>query len=153
METDLAIPVPLRMLSLHQPYALMVVTGCKKVETRSWQTAYRGWLAIHATKTVPQEMRSAYHVAVSSGMFPANVPFGAIVCLVHLVRIVPTREAKFLVSALERSWGNYDTGRFAWFFDDRRILQPIKCKGGQSIRLVPDEVRAQIVSQLEAARV
>ena len=39
------------MLSLHQPYATLVALGRKKIETRSWNTNYRGPVAIHATKT------------------------------------------------------------------------------------------------------
>jgi activating signal cointegrator 1 len=37
-------------LSLCQPWATLLVTGSKRFETRSWKTAHRGVLAIHASK-------------------------------------------------------------------------------------------------------
>lgn len=38
----------MKALTLHQPYASLVAHGHKSIETRSWQTHYRGSLAIHA---------------------------------------------------------------------------------------------------------
>jgi activating signal cointegrator 1 len=40
--------VEVRVLSLLQPWASLLVFGEKRVETRSWKTAYRGPVAIHA---------------------------------------------------------------------------------------------------------
>ncbi len=40
----------LRMLSLYQPWASLILYGTKGNETRSWHTSYRGWVAIHAGK-------------------------------------------------------------------------------------------------------
>jgi len=38
----------IRVLSVRQPYADMIISGEKKVEYRSWSTRYRGPLLIHA---------------------------------------------------------------------------------------------------------
>jgi hypothetical protein len=40
----------MRVLSLWQPWASAVAAGAKVIETRSWQTSYRGPLLIHAAK-------------------------------------------------------------------------------------------------------
>ncbi|MBW4661017.1 MAG: ASCH domain-containing protein [Drouetiella hepatica Uher 2000/2452] len=40
----------MRIISLHQPWALLVAMNLKRFETRSWATPYRGKLAIHAAK-------------------------------------------------------------------------------------------------------
>ncbi len=40
----------MKTLSLLQPWATLVVMGIKQIETRSWSTAYRGPLLIHASK-------------------------------------------------------------------------------------------------------
>jgi hypothetical protein len=40
----------MKVLSLTQPWATLAAIGAKKIETRSWSTAYRGPLAIHAAK-------------------------------------------------------------------------------------------------------
>lgn len=41
----------MKCLTLHQPWASLVATGVKRIETRSWRTDYQGPLAIHAGKT------------------------------------------------------------------------------------------------------
>lgn len=38
----------MKALTLHEPWATLVALGVKTIETRSWSTAYRGPLAIHA---------------------------------------------------------------------------------------------------------
>lgn len=43
----------MKVLTLHQPWASLVALGVKTIETRSWSTAYRGPLAIHAAATMP----------------------------------------------------------------------------------------------------
>lgn len=40
----------MRALSIRQPWAALVKVGAKQIETRSWSTAYRGALAIHAPR-------------------------------------------------------------------------------------------------------
>jgi hypothetical protein len=42
----------MRALTIKQPYAWAIAVGAKSVENRTWHTAYRGPLAIHAGKTV-----------------------------------------------------------------------------------------------------
>ena len=44
---------PMKMLTLHQPWASLVALGIKTIETRSWRTGYRGPLAIQAAKEKP----------------------------------------------------------------------------------------------------
>lgn len=41
------------ILSVRQPYALMIVDGWKPVENRSWKTNHRGLLWIHASRGKP----------------------------------------------------------------------------------------------------
>jgi hypothetical protein len=40
----------MKALTLTQPYATLIAIGAKQIETRSWSTAYRGPLAIHAAQ-------------------------------------------------------------------------------------------------------
>ena len=39
-----------KTLTIAQPWATLVAIGAKQIETRSWQTNYRGDIAIHAGK-------------------------------------------------------------------------------------------------------
>jgi activating signal cointegrator 1 len=40
----------MKALTIHQPWAELIACGKKRIETRSWNTWYRGPLAIHASK-------------------------------------------------------------------------------------------------------
>lgn len=40
----------MKLLSLWEPWATLMAIGAKRIETRSWSTPYRGWLAIHASE-------------------------------------------------------------------------------------------------------
>lgn len=51
----------LRAVTLWQPWASLAALGLKQYETRSWRTAYRGPLLIHAAKSSP--MREAVELA------------------------------------------------------------------------------------------
>ena len=39
----------MKVLSIKEPYATLIATGNKLIETRSWKTNYRGELFIHAS--------------------------------------------------------------------------------------------------------
>ena len=43
----------MKALSVTQPWATLIATGQKQIETRSWGTRYRGPLYIHAAKRFP----------------------------------------------------------------------------------------------------
>ncbi len=47
----------MKAITIHQPWASLIVVGAKRFETRSWETKYRGPIAIHASK---QEWYLAY---------------------------------------------------------------------------------------------
>ena len=80
-------------LSLWQPWAYLVVTGAKKIETRTWKTNYRGPIAIHAAITFPPIAKSFAREERALGRVPDQLPFGAIIGAVTLTDVVPAMEA------------------------------------------------------------
>jgi hypothetical protein len=44
-----------RAITIHQPYAALIVAGIKDIENRGWDTRHRGRIYIHAAK-VQQEL-------------------------------------------------------------------------------------------------
>lgn len=101
---------PLKMLTLHQPWASLIAVGAKSIETRSWSTRYRGPIAIHAGLS-PAAMKDIRRGA--KGYRPAMIafenrldrlfrwsgwewadtygrlPLGAVVAVADLVDVVP----------------------------------------------------------------
>lgn len=127
-------------LTLWQPWATLVATGAKKVETRSWGTSFRGWLAIHAAATFWLEgyeacerepFRSALAAALESR---ASLPLGAVVGLVRVVNCVRIGPGVAIPDEPERSFGDYRPGRYMWLFmHPMRLERPLAAKGGQRL--------------------
>src|ERR1019366_3510272 len=142
-----------KAITLTQPWAQLVATGQKKVETRSWKTAYRGTLAIHSGKTVPAWAKQAIAErrdlnAAMFGMHGFPVPMGCIVAVVKLSGIIQVTGAQWEVDEQERPYGDYSIGRYAWILTDlRRLPTPIECKGAMGLWAVPASVEIEIVRQ------
>jgi ASCH domain-containing protein len=81
-----------RVLSIQQPWAWAIASGHKRVENRSWTTAYRGTVFIHASSKVNragiQWIRRTFRIRV-----PDKLPSGAVVAVAELVDIVTRRRA------------------------------------------------------------
>lgn len=141
----------MKALSLTQPWATLVAYGVKSIETRSWETLYRGPLAIHASKGFPKWAQEfAHEPPVSMFLGPDyEYPRGAVVATCQLVgckRIVTREhllsdagassayvaEGEMLPpdSLQEQRFGDYSHGRYAWLLADIKMLpKPILAKG------------------------
>ena len=130
----------MKALTIQQPWATLVAIGAKRIETRSWRTSYRGPLAIHAAKGFPKWARQfttapvcyetvrRFTAAQGSGTFPAY-PTGVVLATCTLVDCVPIRGVE-PVSELERAFGDYSDGRYAWMLANVVPLPtPISAKG------------------------
>lgn len=120
----------MKALTLTQPWATLVAIGAKRVETRSWTTNYRGPLAIHAAKGFPREAMDFARMERTLGRLPARIPRSCIVATARLVAVRSTMEVEQEISALERLYGDYSSGRFAWILDDvQQLAEPIPARG------------------------
>lgn len=128
----------MKALTLTQPWATLVAIGAKRIETRSWNTNYRGPLAIHAAagkyvddyllmKIEPfySELRKA---GIESRL---QIPLGGVVATCNLVRVDSIKEGyEKYITHNERSFGDYTAGRFAWILENITALpEAIGAKG------------------------
>ncbi len=63
----------MKALTLTQPWASLVAVGAKRIETRSWETNYRGTIAIHAAKgwkPIDREFAVSARVCEALGVAP-----------------------------------------------------------------------------------
>lgn len=128
-------------LTFRQPWASLVALEAKRIETRSWQTSYRGWLAIHAGKTLPKTERllceqvpfrtALLRDTALDPTYPlaAQLPRGCIIAIARLDSCQPTETIEW-PGEPERSFGDYAPGRYAWYLSHiHRLLQPIPARG------------------------
>lgn len=130
---------PLRCISLWQPWASAIALGLKQYETRSWQTPYRGWVAIHAAKRWGLDERAAWRMLGDKA--PVPVPLGVVVALACLKHCWRTEDVLPQISIAEYQWGDYGPGRYAWQLEDiHPLATPLPLKGRQGMWwLTPDE--------------
>jgi activating signal cointegrator 1 len=153
--------IPKKAITLYQPHATAVALGWKKNETRGQRWHWRGMVAIHAARErhrSGEEIRrqaldllaQANVVEIPELMLPsAGFPRGAIVAIARMVDCVRTEDVRDL-SPLERAFGDYKPGRFAWKLADVRAIEPIECKGAQGIWEIPPAIRRAIERQVAA---
>src|SRR5690348_5008438 len=127
----------MKVLSLLQPWASLVVTGHKRIETRSWNTKYRGEILIHASNKWTKEQWKLldnlyFGTALQNESGKIHITCGHIVGKVNLIDTFQFEEdtkehckAFFHDSGnvwdftkKELAFGDYTTGRYGWLLSD-----------------------------------
>lgn len=122
------------VLSLTQPWASAIFLGLKAIETRSWQTNYRGRLYIHASNGMPKYAKEFAADERFMCRLPeiGKLPLGAIIGHVDLIDIKRTEDLK--PGPIEELYGDYGPGRYGWITDNPVLLEtPIPAKGSLGI--------------------
>jgi len=140
----------MKALTIHQPWASLIACGAKVYETRSWKTNYRGRIAIHAGKKsaysvidkmfpntgeqTADEINFVYAVRERLGdEFEEDIPYGAVIATAELVDCKFITE-QMIVSKLEKLFGDFTPGRFAWELRDIQVLaKPVPARGRQGL--------------------
>ena len=128
----------MKALTLHQPWASLIVTGAKTWETRSWGTSYRGDLVIHAgARHVQRELLNHLArwtiqgvLAPSWAMTSWPLVFGAGLCVVTLTDCRQTDSLTQAEIGHDRPFGDFSPGRYAWKLENVRPFdKPVPAKG------------------------
>ena len=135
-----------KVITVRQPWATLLATGKKRIETRSWKTKYRGELYIHAgikkllhgISEMPNgawdralrmiELKDVFYLC-------EKFPTGAVIGKVNLVSCLQIDE---LTAALikeqnpdEYAFGDYTPGRYAWVMEDAVLFHDPVCIPGR----------------------
>lgn len=135
----------MKTLSVHQPWASMIVKGIKNIENRTWKTDYRGKILIHAGNTkvpnniygsIPGELYNALQNETLYGNLDGNLgklPTGAIIGYVELKEI--------LEPGVEFECATYDDGPefYRWVLAEAyEFDEPIPAKGKLNLYDTPE---------------
>ncbi|KOY81307.1 ASCH domain-containing protein [Lysinibacillus macroides] len=139
----------MKAITIKQPWASLIALGEKRFETRSWQTKYRGPLAIHAGKAVDKDACKDYwinailqqHGITSHEQLPTGVVLATAELIdCHKVVLNFCEDAAVLenvdgvINGLEMKFGDYSEGRYAWELDSVKPLsEPVPVKGQLSL--------------------
>lgn len=150
----------IKVLTLWEPWATLMLLGIKGFETRDWYTSYRGPLVIQAAKR-PLDEDGLYLIQrLQDKGFdipqPHKYPFGKLLTLGTLGDCIPMAlnddgdwlDHKGRVPEVEELCGNWDEGRYAWEFQDCFPLpEPLLIRGYQGLWNLPEEYRLRIRAQ------
>jgi len=139
---------PMRALSWKQPFAELMLHG--KVETRTWDTKYRGWVLICASKAGYNEQQvaricghnqflRAYKITNAERLY-----FGTAIAIGRLMnsrRMTPADESSTFVK--------YQPGLYCHVYTDVQMLpNPIDWRGSQGWRTLTFEMKTAIYNNL-----
>ncbi|MEV0994617.1 ASCH domain-containing protein [Nonomuraea sp. NPDC050202] len=158
----------MKALSVRQPYAWAIAHGGKDIENRSWGAGYRGPLAIHAGARWDEDG------ATDKRILRALHQFGdRFTPPLRVERLGPTavrllRDGQLTAGAVvavarvelvcigQRGCGCDSPwtvqGQYHWRLRDVQPLSaPVPCKGRLGLWDLPDDVEAEVMSQLALA--
>uniref|UniRef100_A0A0X3NQB4 Activating signal cointegrator 1 n=1 Tax=Schistocephalus solidus TaxID=70667 RepID=A0A0X3NQB4_SCHSO len=121
-------------LSMHQPWASLLVRGIKRDEGRTWYSAHRGPLWIAAAAKVPEdfEIRAVEEECIGHGAqrsdFPKSYPTGCLLGRVNVDDVLPQSEYR------SRFPNGPSTSPFVFVCSDpRELLMKLPMQGAHKI--------------------
>lgn len=139
----------MKALTIQQPWASLIFTPnstseyFKMIETRSWKTAYRGKIAIHAAKkqnpkllqSLSTELRTIFSDAgIHSDEDISNMPHGMVIGEVDIVDCVSIELLDGYRNKYEVAFGDWSSGRYGWVIRNPILYkEPIPAVGKLSL--------------------
>lgn len=134
----------MKVLSIRQPWAYLIVAGYKDIENRKWYTNHRGPLLIHASKAVdPNDFPMQREWIREAGIdIPEDLPRGAIVGSVTLTDVhdwASPPYTGFVSGQVKYSPSPWFEGPYGFKMEDAvEFHQPIPYRGSLGIRWAHD---------------
>jgi len=127
----------MKVLSVRQPWAWLIMQAGKDIENRSWATNYRGPLAIHAARRYDDmpSVHTALRRMCRAGVTvpePDELTYGAIIGVVDLVDCV---------QGIKSPWAF--KGHWHWVLENPRPVEPIPLRGQLGLFDLPTKVKAR----------
>jgi len=108
---------PVKILSIRQPWASLIVDGHKDIENRTWRSHYRGLVLIHAAKRAQSKGARAFVEKTFGIVPPLDLPRGGIVGMATLVDCFEIHSSRWF------------EGPYGWKFTNPQPLPFIPEKG------------------------
>lgn len=133
----------MKVLSLTEPYASLILSGKKVIETRSFKTNYRGELYIHASMT-KMAKETLNNNELMNILNDTKLNYGYIICKCNLVDCIYMSD-EYVENMKNNNYeeyicGEYKKGRYAWILENIIPLdKKIRVKGQLGIWNYYDE--------------
>ncbi len=131
----------MKVLSVRQPWAYLIVAGYKDIENRKWYTNHRGPLLIHASKAVdPNDFpKQRQWIREAGSDIPEDLPRGAIVGAATLTEVYSDERDDGLLDIYDGKNSPWFEGPYGFKMEDAvPFYQPIPYRGSFGIRWARD---------------
>lgn len=127
------VSLPVKCLTVSQPFSSMIAAGEKWVENRVWSTNYRGPLAIHAGKGTQYLTRKALH-EYPHGCIIAVANLFACMLLESMRRLNPDQKIRRSeLTIADVLCHRHTEGPYCWILRDVRPCEPVPCTGERGL--------------------
>jgi hypothetical protein len=99
----------MKILSIRQPWASLIVSGIKDVENRIWATRYRGPMLVHASLRA-DDISGADLVRYYGSFLPSDQPRGGVIGVVDIVGCVRPYSSRWYAPGCGRSFSQTPAG-------------------------------------------
>lgn len=155
IDFQLIIKSPIRALSWKQPFASLMLHG--KVETRSWDTKYRGWVLICASAAPysvgkMEEIAGRRNASINEtlSLEPKELIRGHAIAIGYLYSSQPMEnflmpESMYRKSLIEKAcFVQYNPELFCHSYSEVQAIEPFEWKGSQGWKTIDNQTKAKI---------
>ena len=122
----------MKVLTIKQPWATLIMQGYKRFEFRSWQTKYRGDLLIHAGKGIDKEAIKRLEKYLPKELLTGKI-LGK-VTLVDCIKMSPEFKERLLKENKDIYAKSSFQENYGWQMDNVQVFkEPIETKGQLSL--------------------
>ena len=111
----------MKVLSLKQPYAELVVSGRKTIEVRKWNTKFRGRFLVHASRIPDSKAMKRFGFK--------ELPTGCIIGEATLIDVKHYSNDNELKKDSSKHLANGDWGDYGFILKDAKRIKPIPARG------------------------
>ena len=111
----------MKVLSLKQPWAELVLQGKKKIELRKWNTKFRGEFLIHSSKNVDNEAMKEFGFI--------ELPLGKIVGKAFLKDVKKYNSRKEFEEDADLHLASVEWGLYGFVLESVERVKEIFCRG------------------------
>ena len=128
-------------ITIHQPWAELIITEKKQIEVRKWFTDYRGSVLLHVGLKTDEYAAKIYNTP--------SLFHGGFIGIFEISAIVPFDEDRWIKwKDKHRDLGNYQSGLFAWIISNvKRFEFPVMSPGQQGLFYPTDQKINEILNR------
>lgn len=116
----------MKVLSIKEPWASLIINGYKKYEFRSWSTKYRGEILIHASKSYDKKTLDKFK-SLNINFNPGKII--GIVTITDCIRVTKSLEKELIEENSLVYGGILNYAGYAFKLENVKKIKPIESKG------------------------